>query len=316
MKFIKYSFLLAIVAAMVISCDRDDDIFSDVQDGANVRLVKDADLPVFINAEDIANSRIGIDGFSSNDDIATIELVIDYLSSSLDTFIEDKALRTIQGSEISDGRLPELNFTTQQIATAVGITVEEMAAGDQITIRNITTLEDGRIYPDPNVVTGINIDEVTGDTATLEIVNNVSSGIANAATASFTSQLVYFIACPFNADDAVGEYLITRDDFVTSLDYDTPIQAEKVDETTIRFVNLFMHPEMFDVDVVVDLASGQATVERQAAWHCDNFGCAFGEGRVDGGGFFLSCVGFVTLDLTHTVDAGSFGTFKLELQKQ
>lgn len=316
MKFLKYSFLFLFGGALLflVSCERDSDVFPDIQKGANVRLVKNAGFPIFINAEDISGSRVVIDGYSENDDIAKIELFVRYTSSSLDTVFPDGLLLSIDGSQISGGRLPALDFSTQQIADAVdGLALDQMGAGDKVDIVNVTTMDNGLIFPIQDEIVGTNISE--GDTSTFT-VNNIAPSISAGAAASFTTQLTYFIACPFNVADAVGEYLITRDDFVTSLDYDTPIQAVEVNESTIRFENLFMHPEMFDVEINVDLTSGIATVQRQAAWHCDNFGCGFGEGRVDGGGFFLSCVGFVTLDLTHTVDAGSFGTFKLELVKQ
>ena len=311
MKFLKYSFILSIVTLLAISCSRNSDVFPELQKGANVRLIKDANFPVFIDAENIPNSRIVINGYSENDDIEKIELFLNYAGASIDTLV---LLKTIQGSEISNGLLPELNFTTQQLADAIpGFAITDMGAGDKLDIVNVTTMNDGRVYPNQDIIAGT---EISGTDTTTVMVNNIAPSIDQGATASFTTKLTYFIACPFVADDAVGQYLITRDDFVTSLDYDTPIECIKIDETTMLFTNLFMHPEMYDVSIVVDLASGAATVSRQAAWHCDNFGCGFGEGRVDGGGFFLSCVGFVTLDLTHTVDAGSFGTFKLELQKQ
>ena len=42
---------------------------------------------------------------------------------------------------------------------------------------------------------------------------------------------------------------------------------------------------------------------------------AYGEATIEGGGFYFSCTGFITLDLEHVVGAGSFGTHKLELTK-
>lgn len=321
MKILKYSLLLLCIGMLSVACERNDDIFPDIQKGANVRLIKSPDFPIFINAEDIPGSRIVIDGYSENDNISTVELFVTYTSGSLDSVFTNNLLTTVRGSEITNGELPALNFSTQDIADAVsGLSLSDMGAGDKIDIINVTTLDDGRVYPDTSIPAGTQISDNNGDgvpdTTFLSLNTNIAPSISAGAEASFTTMLTYFIACPFNVADAVGEYLITRDDFETSLDYDTPIQAVEVDENTVRFENLFMHPEMFDVSIDVDLASGQATVIRQPAWHCDNFGCGFGEGRVDGGGFFLSCVGFVTLDLTHTVDAGSFGTFKLELQKQ
>ena len=124
------------------------------------------------------------------------------------------------------------------------------------------------------------------------------------------------ICPPFVADDLVGEWLITSDGFGTSLDPARLITAEKVSETSVRFVNLFTHPEMYDVSIEFDLITGALTVPKQAAWHCDNFGCPYGEGRVEGSGTVFACIGLLTATLEHTVDLGSFGVYDFAMQKQ
>lgn len=291
-------------ALLLTSCEKGDTHHPDLIQGVNMRIQVDPSTQ-FINAGNIPTATIILHLFTENDDISKVDLMLDYYDASEDSLYERALLRTITPDQFADGILRDLTFTTQELGAAAGIAVQDMGAGDRLDIYNFTTLEDGRVYPSDV--------QLEPDNS----VSNVTPNIQNSAiSTSFTTKLVFFISCPFNADAAVGEYLITRDDFETSLDYDRPIQVVKESETEVTFINLFSHPEMYDVTVSVNLASGVATVARQPAWHCDNFGCGFGEGRVDGGGFFFSCTGFVTLDLRHTVDAGSFGVFKLELQKQ
>ena len=302
-----FGFCSLLVLLVLGSCTDDDRIrIPAVEKAVNMRIQLDPSTQ-FIDAANIPNSTLMLHFFTENDDIDKMELQVDYYSSSQDSTYARGTLLTFDQADFGDGVMRDVVITTQEISEVVGIPVAEMGAGDKITLLNFTTLMDGRTYPDQIVVTGPNA----------QTINNTTPNILNsAATTSFTSQIVVFIACPFEADAAVGEYLITRDDFATTLDPTRPIEAQKIDDQTIRFVNLFSHPEMYDVDVIVNLASGAATVAKQPAWHCDNFGCGYGEGRVEGTGFFFSCTGFVTLDLKHTVDLGSFGTFRLEMQKQ
>lgn len=301
---LKIGLVLMIGLLAFAGCEKGDTHHPDLIDGASMRIIADPTTQ-FIDAGDIAGSSIILHLYTVSDDIQKVELRLDYYSSSQDSTYDRVLLRTIMPSEFNDGVLNNLEFTTTEISQAVGIPVAEMGAGDRIDFLNFTFLEDGRIYPN-----NIQLNDSTS-------VSNVTPNVANSAlTTNFTTKLIFFISCPFDADAAVGQYLITRDDFGTTLDITRPIEAVKVSPTQIEFINMFTHPEMYDVTVSVNLASGVATVARQPAWHCDNFGCGFGEGRVNGTGFFFSCTGFVTLDLQHTVDAGSFGTFKLELQKQ
>ncbi len=188
-----------------------------------------------------------------------------------------------------------LTIAPQEVATAAGVDLADLGGGDRIDIEASVTNEDGITFTS---------DDFTGD-------------LFNPGQRQAMQYSVFFF-CPFDVQEAVGEYLIVRDDFGTTLDPDRLITAQAgPGENEITFINLFSHPEEYDVTVRVDDPStAVARVDKQAAWHCDNFGCPYGEGRVEGGGLFFSCSGFLTLDLQNTVDAGSFGTFRLEMLKQ
>ena len=71
----------------------------------------------------------------------------------------------------------------------------------------------------------------------------------------------------------------------------------------------------YKIVITVNPETGAAQVARQAAWHCDNFGCGFGEGRIEGSGFVFSCLESMQFNFTNTVDAGSFGTYAFAAEK-
>jgi len=231
----------------------------------------------------------------------------------------------------------DITLSQQLLAQFLGINPEDILAGDNFNFNAKATRNDGvefntdavefitdvqldgegnLIEPDstlvkpngtfdPNDLAGNTF--VNGNTE----ANLYSSGYGNAM--DFTISL----ACPFVPAEAVGMYLITNDPFETSLDYDSPIEAVlNADETGIIFKDLFKHPEGYDVEFIFsDPALGAVTISPQPAWHCDNFGCPYGEGRVDGEGSYFTCIGLVNVNLWHRVDLGSFGNFNLRLQK-
>ena len=207
-----------------------------------------------------------------------------------DSVYDTVALRVISSFPNS------LSINAQDVIDAYGGAFDftEFDAGDRLNIVSTTTNAQGTTFT---------TDDFTGD-------------LSNPGQRQAFDYTVFF-SCPFVRDDALGNYLITNDPFVTSLDYSRPIEAiAGAGDTEVVFLKLFSHPEMYDVAVSVDAATGVATVEKQEAWNCDNFGCAFGVGSVEGTGFFFSCTGFLTVDLENTVAAGSFGTFNLVVERQ
>ncbi len=112
-----------------------------------------------------------------------------------------------------------------------------------------------------------------------------------------------------------GNYAITYDGFGTYIDEGEFEIVAGPGENEFTMLNPFGHPENYDVVFSVNPETGAVTVAKQAAWHCANFGCAYGEGRVQGPGQALTCIEQIDFNLTHTVDAGSFGTYALQINK-
>jgi hypothetical protein len=189
-----------------------------------------------------------------------------------------------------------VEITAAEIATKFNLAggIDFLGGGDSFTITAAAKLKDGRVFDG----------------------SNSAPSITEGNNASFTQKFTVFVACPFVLAEAVGFYTITRDDFQTWLDDQVEIVAGPgANQVTLK--NLFGHPENYDIIMDVDNAKGDATIKKQEAWHCANFGCGFGVGSIQTNtpGLFFSCTGFLTVNVQHTVAAGSFGTFRLELSK-
>lgn len=211
----------------------------------------------------------------------------------VDSIYDTIALRTVN-SFPNNLVITAADVVDAYVAEGAAMTLDSISAGDRFNIITEVTHADGTVYT---------TEDFTGD-------------LSNPGMRQAMDYTIFF-SCPFARDEAVGNYLITRDDFVTSLDYASLIEAVAgLGDNEVVFLDMFKHPEAYPVIVDTDPATGVATIAKQDAWECANFGCAFGTGRVEGGGFFFSCTGFLTVNLEHTVDAGSFGTWALALQRQ
>lgn len=128
-------------------------------------------------------------------------------------------------------------------------------------------------------------------------------------------------ACPFNIKDYEGTYMATTDEFGIYLSQPTPLKVVAgPGENQITLVDVAGHPEMFDVVVDVDPASGDLTVAKQPLLNYNNFGSTqYGELRIEGGGSSETgsgfCLGKLEITGAYTVDAGSFGEYTLVFEK-
>jgi hypothetical protein len=293
---IKYSFTVLLLALAAISCRDEDAVrFPNLQEGVNARVVLYPERS-FLNFANLAGASIAFDVYSASD----IEEIV-YSGTYVDASLPQKvyapvALITVPGSAFVEGKATEIKITSAELATKFNLPggIAFLDGGDNFTFTATAKLKDGRVFDG----------------------NNSAPSITQGNNASFTQNFKVFVACPFVVADAVGTYTITRDDFATWLDDQVEIVAGPgPGQVTLK--DLFGHPEVYDIVVNVDPAKGDATIARQQAWHCANFGCAFGVGSIESTvpGLFFSCTGFLTITVKHTVAAGSFGDFRLELTK-
>ncbi len=295
-KTIKYSLTILLIAMVTISCRDEDAVrFPDLQEGVNARVVLYPERS-FLNFANLAGASIAFDVYSASQ----IEEIV-YSGAYVDASLPQKvyapvALITVPGSAFVEGKATEVKITAAELAVKFNLPggIAFLDGGDSFTFTASAKLKDGRVFDG----------------------NNSAPSITQGNNASFTQTFQVFVACPFVVADAVGSYTITRDDFATWLDDQVEIFAGPgPGQVTLK--DLFGHPEKYDVIVDIDPAKGDATIKKQQAWHCANFGCAFGVGSIESTapGTFFSCTGFLTINVRHTVAAGSFGAFRLELTK-
>ena len=190
----------------------------------------------------------------------------------------------------------DLSISFQDVIDAFngGITAEDISFGDELFITSEATDQAGNRYTTEDFSQDL---------------------LKEGQRQAFDYRLLF--TCLFNLEDALGEYLIVLDPFNASLDYDRPIEAVAgPDGNSIIFLDLFSNPEKYDVEVTIDdIYTGEATIDRQLSWNCENYGCSFGLFDILGTGNVYSCEGRVELFVTYTTSRTSFGFYPLHLEK-
>lgn len=254
---------------------------------------------------DTANSR-AIAGFSgiedqkvifnpSEDTDNTITVGVSTLSN------EDRRVQIRIGDDTTLGS----EFFTVSTLTPI------ILAGEYSTEVVITT----------NVASGV---PASDKVVVLELVSVEDAEILETSTQAITFGLN--VKCPTTDLSAIpGTYKIVIDEFGTSVGDDMFEIVAGSAEGEFIMVNPFDHPnpdaggeQNYMVTFKVDANSGAITVARQGAWHYSNFAPspAYGEGRVEGTGLALTCIQTLNFNLRNTVNAGSFGTYALSVEKQ
>lgn len=296
-KIIKYSILCFLSLISVVSCRDEEAVrFPKFQTGVNARVAFADPARSFFNYADLANASLAFDVYSVNKDLDRLVYTVTYVDSSDPDAAFPDAEVVVDGSEFVNGKA-SVELTSAEMAALFNLPggYEYLDGGDNFVFNAKAVLTDGR-----------EID-----------ANNSAPSITGGTSPSFTTQFIVFVACPFSVEEAVGTYTITRDDAGVSLD-PSDTQVEIIAGTTPNTVilkDLFGYPQQYDVVVAVNAGNGAATVAKQKAWDSDALLGQYGEASVEGTGFFFSCTGFLTLNLEHTVAAGSFGFYKLELTK-
>ncbi|MEQ9422828.1 MAG: hypothetical protein RJQ09_00315 [Cyclobacteriaceae bacterium] len=187
----------------------------------------------------------------------------------------------------------DLNITLESAAAALGTTTAALPPGTQLVFDAVITRNDGREFTSANI---------TGDV--------VNQGERQAMT--FNA----FVSCPFVASEGAGTYDVVNDaiGFYLSTEFEATASG-----STLSMIDPMGYGLGDVVDIEINPDDGSATVASQPAWLSDvapGVANPYGRGSVDGAGFVFSCAGIITLDLDHTVAAGSFGTGNVTAQKR
>jgi len=194
----------------------------------------------------------------------------------------------------------DVNITGAEIAAALGISIADMAAGDQLVFTATSTGTDG---------TTLSFAELAGD---------LSGQPEQRQAYNFSS----FLGCPaFTAADLVGMWAITTDGFGGMCIDDCVFEiVTGPGENQVTFLDMFDHPALgggqYDVILDFDPATGNASIATQPAWDSGQLGYGYGQGFADGSGFAFACADLITMTLRYTVGLGSFGQYAFVAQKQ
>ena len=303
MKQLLYSVFVIVSAMMISSCEEQEEFgLAQSDKGLNLRVAPDK------NSFDISagDPEINFTIYSETKTIDKVTIYVDLIKFGSDGPTPQALLKEIPGNLLGNSPSANVQMKLSEFVGAVGLTLEDLGGGDIFNIYNQVTLNDGRVYPDTL--------EFDGD----EFANVENAFFTAAGTTSFTTTLTFPVLCPFVTADAVGTYSISRDDFEIAFDpsYKPEIIAGP-GPNQITIVDMLSHPPGYNIIVDVNSATDVATVKSQKGWDSANYGLPFGEILVEGGGFFFSCTGFLTLDLAHNLaDGRSYGTFRIELTKE
>lgn len=292
-KILSVALLLGVVAA----CKYESNLPSGIQDGINSRVIFNYPDNAYLKVTDLANASMKFDLYSSNKNIDKIEITATYKNTAGVVSASQLAF-TVHQSDFVGGKAT-LSKTATELATLFNVAggIAGYSPGESFTFTQKAYLTDGRTFDK----------------------SNVAPSIANATTGSFTQPFTVFIACPdFVQADAVGNWLVTRDDFGFLQDYSQPIAIVAGPASNqVILKNLAQGSGNYDIVLTVAVpGKGDVTVPKQKAWECADLGCPYGTASVAGTGIIFTCAGFLLLDLQHTVAAGSFGTWRIELTKQ
>lgn len=193
--------LLVSGAIIMTSCEDEDAVrIPETSDGVNLRIQQHPDF-VNMRADDIENAKLVFSLFSENKNLQEVSLTIEYYNFAEDKVYARKPLRTYSQADFdaADGAIRDVTVTSQELATLFEIQVSDIGGGDRYDVFNLTTLTDGRIFPDTlNLPGGV-------------IAPNLTPNIANsAATTSFSVGFRSYVACPVPAGYATGDYLLEQ----------------------------------------------------------------------------------------------------------
>ena len=225
---------------------------------------------------------------------------IHFIGSSGDYFVQetDDPGFTVELGALkpSDGNIGATILVDNEASTAV--------EGTHFTLSsNSKTIDNGEVL---GSITVNGIFENLDSAVTLVLKLQESESVASFNN-TFTLTLTQF--CPYVQDNFTGTYSFTSTAFGAT--YPVEVVAGGA-ENEVVVQN--MYEDGFNITIQLDDSDPSnftASVTKQDAWVSSQYGQA----RVEGGGTFNACENTITLDLEHTVDAGSFGTFRETLVK-
>ncbi len=189
-----------------------------------------------------------------------------------------------------------LSATSQDVATALGVSVASLTPGNFYTFYNQVVTKDGKTY------------DLSNTLGALESNSNYN--------AVFRWQA--FVTCPF-AGPVGGAYKVVQDDWADWSPGDVVTVLDGA-ANQINLSKIWPNPAYGDVSspliVNIDPATGTAKVPKVTfGINYPGTATAQGAGAGDVAGYVFSCTGYITLNMLVTYNGSSQGNLKLVLQK-
>lgn len=186
---------LLIIPVIIFSCEDPDAVrVPEIQDGVTMKIQVD---PVygFLDLGDIDNAELRFSLYTVNDDIDKTDIFVQYYNLGQDSTYDKVLVRSIAGSEFDGEGSLDMVFTTQNLLDLYSIASSDtITGGDVMNFFNVTTLTDGRVYPD-TILAGTDYEAV-----------NIDPGQTIGTTSSFSPGFIAYIACASDPSLWVGNY--------------------------------------------------------------------------------------------------------------
>jgi hypothetical protein len=258
-----------------------------------------------LNYAALATSTVGIKvdqyltpGTTSSGDVDVDKIKVYVVKGINSTASAWKLVKTVTYS----GPGTSITCTGQELATALGVSIGSLAAGDYYTFYNQIVTKSGAIYD----------------------INNTGTSLASLSSYNAAFSFTAYIVCPFSAPIA-GTYRVIRDDWA---DWNPGDLVQVTDGPGTNQINLTKvwpgvpaggvpaNANSFLVNI--DAATGTAKVPLQTigGYGGSTQYTVQGANGSDVAGYVFSCTGYITLSCTIKSNGGSnYGVNKLILQK-
>ncbi len=283
-KIISSALYTALVVIALSSCQKGD-VVQDVNSlsiGSYVTLVSAGNN--IIDATNLAGSKVSA---SVKEYGSPQEKLIVYVTRGPQT--SNKSLWKKVKEYTNSGGTYNLEVSGQEIANALGVTP---GPGETYILYNQVVTKDGRVFD----------------------VSNTLPDLASVGTYNLKLTWNAVVVCPFVPSQATGTYVITRDNWDLSVGETVNVLAETGKATIDVIFPYAAPPGINPVVVTVNPQTGASTISRQTY---GSYGAGFENFRCEGtAGFYFSCKGEFSINLTHTLPNGSnFGTYPYAIKK-
>lgn len=167
----------------------------------------------YFDFEDINNAFLEYSVFTENRNISTIEIFYEYANAVTGDVTAPAVIKTYTQEDFDNGVLRDQRITAAELAADLGLTTGDLNGGDQFLFTNVTTLDDGRVYPSATVQGYLSVPadiRLASATASFTTVFDAIVGCPTAApfTGNYLVEQISGPADPFNGDDAVFSSMV------------------------------------------------------------------------------------------------------------